>query len=263
RLLWALAAAWIVPVAVVAFRHASALWAVLLSGPALILLGLGTRARVAAVAFVLADLLVAGHLKLEILQPPPDLAPDRDALARLGDRGFRYQSDQVLPYHVPYLYDVRELSGFLNPIVLKRQEDLMAHVSAPLLEKMNVRWWWSKQGFRDLPDAVPLGRVYAAAETADAAAALARLGAPGPPAPRDRGLAPPGDPPDPPSSPPPPVAARLVPSRRNRIELAVDAPGPGILVINEAFSPGWRADVNDREATVFRANYYLRSVVVP
>lgn len=260
RLLWALAAAWIVPVAVVAFRHASALWAVLLSGPALILLGLGTRARVAAVAFVLADLLVAGHLKLEILQPPPDLARDRDALARLGDRGFRYQSDQVLPYHVPYLYDVRELSGFLNPIVLKRQEELMAHVSAPLLEKMNVRWWWSKQGFRDLPDAVPLGRVYAAAETADAAAALARLGAPGR---LDRALVEPGDAPELPSSSYTPIDARLVSYRRNRIELAVDAPGPGILVINEAFSPGWRADVNDREATVFRANYYLRSVVVP
>src|SRR5262249_56071813 len=82
RLLWALAAAWIVPVAVVAFRHASALWAVLLSGPALILLGLGTRARVAAVAFVLADLLVAGHLKLQILHPPPDLPPDPPALPR-------------------------------------------------------------------------------------------------------------------------------------------------------------------------------------
>lgn len=258
RLLLALAAAWIVPVAVVAFRHSSALWAVLLSGPALILLG--TRARVAAVAFVLADLLVAGHVKLDILQPPPELARDRDALARLTDRGFRYQNDQVLPYHIPYVYDVRELSGFLNPIVLKRQEDLMAHASAPLLEKMNVRWWWSPRGFRELPDAVPLARVYPAAETVDAAQALARLGAPGP---LDKALVEPGDAPELPSSAYTAVDARLVSYRRNRIEVDVDAPAPGILVLNEAFFPGWRADVNDRPATAFRANYFLRAVVVP
>jgi hypothetical protein len=259
RLLLAATAAWAVAAAVLAYHHPPAHWAVILSVPALALLP--TRLRWGAAGLLLADLYVAGQFKLDIMQPTPDLARDRAAVATIADRGFRYESDQILPYHLPFLYDVRELSGFLNPIVLRRQEDLMAHVSQPLLEKMNVRWWWSRGGLRELPDATPLARVYPAAEMLAPAQALARLGDP---APLAAAIVEPGDAPAGlPASAFDPVDGRLVSYGRNRIEVAVDAPAPGILVLAEAFFPGWRAEVNDRDATVFRANYFLRAVAVP
>jgi hypothetical protein len=262
RLLWALAAAWIIPVAIAAVRLPAALWAVLLSGPALILVG--TRARVLAIGLVLADLLVAGKLKLDILQPPPPLARDRDYLARMPgvDVDYRYYSDEVVPYHLPYLRRVRELTGRINPMALQRREDILAHASIPLLEKMNVRWWWTgKQLPSTLPDAVPIARVYPAAEVVATGDLLARLGSPGQLA---VALVEPGDAPgELPSSAYPPVDGKVTTYHRNRIDIGVDAPAPGILVINEPFFPGWGARVDGKPAQLFRVNYFLRGVVVP
>jgi uncharacterized membrane protein YfhO len=51
--------------------------------------------------------------------------------------------------------------------------------------------------------------------------------------------------------------------RRNRIDVDVNAPAPGILVLNEPFFPDWRAEVSGEPAALFRANYFLRAVAVP
>lgn len=50
----------------------------------------------------------------------------------------------------------------------------------------------------------------------------------------------------------------------HRIDLKVDTPGPGILVLSEIYYPaGWKASIDDEPTTIFKSNYALRSVVVP
>jgi hypothetical protein len=63
-----------------------------------------------------------------------------------------------------------------------------------------------------------------------------------------------------PAAPRPARAAAVSP---NRLEVDVDAPAPGLLVVNEVFDPYWRAAVDGRAAPVLRANYLLRGVPVP
>lgn len=48
-----------------------------------------------------------------------------------------------------------------------------------------------------------------------------------------------------------------------RVEIRVDAPRDGILVLTDVWYPGWRASVNGRDAEVLRANGLFRAVRVP
>jgi hypothetical protein len=71
-----------------------------------------------------------------------------------------------------------------------------------------------------------------------------------------------------------PLASRYGPSERGalpaevvyhsptELEVLVETPHPGIVVVSEAFFPGWRAFVDDVPAELFRANYVLRGVEV-
>lgn len=61
---------------------------------------------------------------------------------------------------------------------------------------------------------------------------------------------------------PPAVAGRLISYGANRIEVAIDAPAPGIVVLNEVMAPGWHVEVDGRPATGFRVELLLRGVVV-
>jgi uncharacterized membrane protein YfhO len=45
--------------------------------------------------------------------------------------------------------------------------------------------------------------------------------------------------------------------------LEVEASGPAVLVVVEAFSPGWQATVDGRRAEILRANLLFRAVPVP
>ncbi|MGD0949671.1 MAG: hypothetical protein ABSA52_19865 [Candidatus Binatia bacterium] len=45
-----------------------------------------------------------------------------------------------------------------------------------------------------------------------------------------------------------------------RVEIEVDATGPGYLVLGDLHYPGWKAFVGDREVPIFRANYLFRAV---
>jgi hypothetical protein len=50
---------------------------------------------------------------------------------------------------------------------------------------------------------------------------------------------------------------------RNSVELAVDAPRPGLVYASESFFPGWSVRVNGAEGNILPANYAFRAVPVP
>jgi len=50
---------------------------------------------------------------------------------------------------------------------------------------------------------------------------------------------------------------------RNRVTLYVEAPSTSILVLAEAWFPGWSAQIDGRDAEVFPVNVWMRGVVVP
>ena len=47
------------------------------------------------------------------------------------------------------------------------------------------------------------------------------------------------------------------------IAIEVDAPGGGILVLNDVWHPWWRATVDGKPAEILKANVLFRAVVVP
>jgi hypothetical protein len=64
------------------------------------------------------------------------------------------------------------------------------------------------------------------------------------------------------SGPPAAVPGRLVDYGANRTEVAVDAPAPGIVVLDEVMAAGWEVEVDGRAAEGFRAEFLLRAVLV-
>lgn len=64
------------------------------------------------------------------------------------------------------------------------------------------------------------------------------------------------------AAPPAMVAGELVSWSPNRIRARIDAPGPGLVILNEVAYPGWRVTVDGRPAAPLTANYLLRGVAV-
>ncbi len=65
--------------------------------------------------------------------------------------------------------------------------------------------------------------------------------------------------------PPPAAAPEATPARVSvpsptRLDVEVELPRPGILVVSETWYPGWRAWVDDAPAEILRADYLLRAV---
>jgi hypothetical protein len=58
------------------------------------------------------------------------------------------------------------------------------------------------------------------------------------------------------------ASARITSYEPERIEIAVDAPAPGWLVLSDLAYPGWRAEVNGDEAAIARADHLFRAVRV-
>jgi hypothetical protein len=48
-----------------------------------------------------------------------------------------------------------------------------------------------------------------------------------------------------------------------RIDLAIDSPADGYLVLSDPFYPGWQARLDDRPTEILRSNYAFRAVAVP
>jgi hypothetical protein len=67
----------------------------------------------------------------------------------------------------------------------------------------------------------------------------------------------------PPSAPAPEARAEIASFAPERIVVEVDSPRPGVLVVGEAWYPGWRATVNGRDAACLQANAWMRAVAVP
>jgi len=57
--------------------------------------------------------------------------------------------------------------------------------------------------------------------------------------------------------------AEIVDFAPERVEIDVDTAAPGMLVVAEAWYPGWRAEVNGREAACRQVNGWMRGVEVP
>jgi len=66
-----------------------------------------------------------------------------------------------------------------------------------------------------------------------------------------------------PRTPGPPVDGRLVRFGRDEVAVEIDSPAVGVLVLAEAYAPGWTAEVDGEPVVVFRANFHNRAVVVP
>jgi hypothetical protein len=58
------------------------------------------------------------------------------------------------------------------------------------------------------------------------------------------------------------ATGELVDYRTNRIRVRIDAPAPGIVVLNEIAYPGWQVRVDGERAQPIRVNYLLRGVFV-
>jgi hypothetical protein len=58
-------------------------------------------------------------------------------------------------------------------------------------------------------------------------------------------------------------SARVVDYRRTRIEIEVEADRDAVLVMADAYYPGWRAAVDGESAEIFPAYYLYRAILVP
>ena len=67
----------------------------------------------------------------------------------------------------------------------------------------------------------------------------------------------------PPSAYPAKAQVNLATYDSHRIEFAVQAPAPGIVLINDAYDPDWEVKIDGHPAPLLRADYLLRAVVVP
>lgn len=64
------------------------------------------------------------------------------------------------------------------------------------------------------------------------------------------------------AAPPDMVAGKVVSLTANRIEVTVDAPAEGIVVVNDTMYPGWKVWVDGEPATPLYANWLVRGVAV-
>jgi hypothetical protein len=58
------------------------------------------------------------------------------------------------------------------------------------------------------------------------------------------------------------AVARIVSDNPNAVEIEVNTPEDGFLVLNDTFYPGWKAYVDGAEQKIYRANYMFRAVFV-
>ena len=60
-----------------------------------------------------------------------------------------------------------------------------------------------------------------------------------------------------------PMPARVTSYRDDRAAIEVDTPHAGLLVLTDAYFPGWEATLDGRQATIHAANLAFRGIVVP
>jgi hypothetical protein len=60
-----------------------------------------------------------------------------------------------------------------------------------------------------------------------------------------------------------PGTAQIVAENPLELTIAVESPGGGMLVVADAYYPGWEASIDGASTTIYRANVAFRAVVVP
>jgi len=239
----------------------------------------------ALVGLVAFDLWRANDSKLAILQPIPDADKGMEILDKLHglDSTWRFwASDRwsshpgKIPFAASYRHDLREISGFEQPLTPLRVIDLLAQAKkAPrVLAHFNVKYYLNRnpgdakpipgtQVF-DLDDVAPVARLYPRVERLSAKKQLERFSSTVPSA-LEAALVDPADP-LPANFPTSTFViedARVTTFERNRLVIEFEAPAPGVLVVNEVWAPEWGATLDGESTPLFRANYMLRGVVVP
>jgi uncharacterized membrane protein YfhO len=59
------------------------------------------------------------------------------------------------------------------------------------------------------------------------------------------------------------AAVQVVRHAPDVVEIEVDSPAEGFLVLSDPYYPGWRATVDGDPATILRADYAFRALAVP
>jgi hypothetical protein len=176
---------------------------------------------------------------------------------------------------------IRDFGGYEDyPIGLGRYRVLLdaAHRNLTLLGHANVRYYLDgnrpppvkprpadrmntlKAGVHELPDVAPAVMYVPAPVLVETPReAVRRLAGitPGQGAVVE-GPPPPAGPPDAPVT-----AGRITLLEPNRVVAEIDAPGPGLVVIAEAYYPAWKATLNGEPVTMQPANVMFRGVPVP
>ena len=240
---------------------------------------------VALVGLVAFDLWRANDGKLAILQPIPEADKGMEMLTKLSglDSEWRFWAPDrwsshpgKIPFATAYRHDLREITGFEQPLTPLRVIDLIAKAKATpgVLAHFNVKYYLSRDpgGARSVPgttfyaldDVAPVARLYPRVQRMPAAQQLQHLTTVAPKM-LDAALV---DPADPLPSVLPDSAgtvtdARVITFERQRLVIETAATAPAVLVVNEVWSPEWRATIDGEPAPLFRANYMLRGVVVP
>lgn len=206
--------------------------------------------------------------------------------------GFRVMDEFAISCRAGTRLSVRDLRGYQDPLLLHAYERALSSLREhpALAMQLNVRYaltgphfihGWDRHflpppaDLRTLPGAidrgdgvieltgamplayvVPSDAVEHVARREDALARTIAL-APAPIAILEDGLdeasAPPGD----------VVSARVLHYARDVIEISATATSDAVLVVNETWYPGWRAEVDGISAEVVRANGLVRALAIP
>ncbi|MCA9242220.1 MAG: hypothetical protein KDA37_18540, partial [Planctomycetales bacterium] len=231
-----------------------------------------------AVVFIAADLWTAGARAVRAnLSAPPDLTNDAlvAQLDGVGDNRYRVYDDGVLQYRPGTRLGVRDFSGYEgDPLGLRRYAAFVkaAKADAQLLGHANVRYVLSKKRPRGSAQAVP-GSHGQAHELAHVAPRVFYVGAPRSVPDVKQGLLTlkaivPGSGATvegrlrhTAASTPRAVGA-VTEESANYLRAQITTPRPGLVVIAEAYFPGWRAEHNGHPADIVPANVMFRGVWV-
>ena len=258
----------------------------------LMLLGRGGRWKSgfawAAAIFVAGDLWFAHARHIEDgMHPPPETPRDREVTglegvplaARIYDRNY-------LKFRPGIRLHIRDLGGYEDdPLALARYQRVLdrARKAPRLLGHLNVGWLFEardralrgdRKGLSPVRKGVSrVGQVAPEVLWVDRAIAVDSAGAAadalfsrpvGSAAIVERGTLTDGDlaRAERGDAAAATVAGRLVELERNRLLVEIDAPTDGVVVVHEAYAPGWRAWVDGSPASIFPANAAFRGVLV-
>ncbi len=236
------------------------------------------------------DLATAQYKKLDVnLFPVPTTRRDADVRGLAGvPLDARVYDREVLRFRPGIRLQIRDLGGYEgDPLALSRYAGYRDAVKRrpALLAHGNVRWLLEgptsrtkpdvlrkdglvpfKGGIFEVPGAVPAVLWFDAARVVGGAGeALNELSAapPGTLALVETGTIAGADAATLAEGARAPVPGRIVSFARNRIEVEIDAPDDGLVVVHEAYYPGWQVTVDGAEGTVLPANSLFRGVRVP